>query len=68
MRTLGVVEGSRGGALTPAVFRVGIAFPALQVGFSVFGEMVGAHKLLVAGGAGEALLARVGAQVALQLV
>lgn len=38
------------------------------VGLDVFAEVVAAHKALVADGAGEALLASVGAQVALQLV
>jgi hypothetical protein len=38
------------------------------VGFDVLAEVVGAHEPLVADGAGEPLLARVGPQVTLELV
>ena len=48
----------------------GSAFVATSgaVGLDVLGQVIGAHEALVAHGTGEAFLARVGAQVSLQLV
>lgn len=62
LRVVRVRAGSRGGAL-PVARR-----SAAVVRLDVLAEVVGAHEALVADGAGEALLARVRAQVALQLV
>ena len=66
--------GRRGQALARAL-RVAVLTAALAAGVAVLGvrlgvlgEVVGAHEALVADGAGEPLLAGVGAQVALQLV